>query len=184
MSPAEPAPAGRSFLQRHGIKLAAAAVAACVLGFALFVYLGPYLTVMKLRNGVRAGDAEKVSECVDYPALRESMKGQLKNVVSERLGTDNPLAGIASGLTLTFGDALVDRFLTPEGIAELMAGQKPTLAPRFTKTDAALLVGASYGYESFDEFVVSMPAAGGSIRFVLVRSGLSWKLTRIEIPPS
>jgi hypothetical protein len=154
-------------------------------GFALFVYLGPYMALNKLRSGVRERDAQKVSECLDYPALRESMKGQLESVVSERLGKDNPLSGLASGLTLTFGDALVDRFITPEGLAALMAGQKPTLgSPTSNAPEAALLVGASYGYESFDEFVVSMPAPGGAIRFVLVRSGLSWKLSRIEIPPS
>lgn len=182
---AERTPARRSFIQRHGIKLVVVAVAAVALGFALFVYLGPYLTVMKLRNGVRERDAEKVSECVDYPALRESMKTQLKNVVSERIGESNPLADIASGLSLTFGDALVDRFITPEGLAQMMSGQKPTLAPRVPNVpETALLVGAASSYESFNEFVVSVPTQGGAIRFVLTRSGLSWKLSRIEVPPS
>jgi hypothetical protein len=182
VSPAEgaPAPARRSFLRRYGIALAAAGVA---LAFALWIFLGPYLTVRKLLNGVRERDAAKVSECLDYPALRESMKSELGKTVSESIGADNPLAGIASGLTLTFGDALVDRFLTPEGLAMLMAGQKPTLASRFSNApEAALLVGATYGYESFDEFVVKVPSPGGAFRFVLTRSGLSWKLTRIELP--
>ena len=182
MSPAERAPARRSFLRRYGIALAAAVVA---LGFALFVYLGPYLTVFKLRNGVRERDADKVSECIDYPPLRASMKAELQELVSDGLGPNNPLAGIASGLTLTFGDALVDSFITPEGLARIMAGQKPTLAPRLSNvSDTALLAGASYGYESWSKFVVSMPTPGGSFRFVFLRSGLSWKLTRVELPVS
>lgn len=171
-----------SFLRRYGIMLAVVAVA---LGVAVLAYLGPYLTVWKLQSGVRERNAAKVSECVDYPAVRESLKNELGKVVSERLGANNPLGGIASGFTLTFGDALVDRFITPEGLAELMAGKKPTLAPAFSNTpEAALLVGASYDYESFNEFVVAMPTLGGAIRFILTRSGLSWKLTRIELPAS
>ncbi len=174
-----------SFLRRHGVKLAVALGALVAIGVAVFVYLGPYLTVWKLRSGVVERDAAKVSECVDYPAVRESLKKELGKAVSERLGADNPLAGIASGFTLTFGDALVDRFVSPEGLAGLMAGQKPTLAaPLPSAQEAALLAGASYGYESLGEFVVSVPTVGGRIRFVLTRSGLSWKLSRIELPAS
>jgi hypothetical protein len=179
-SPAERPPERRSFLRKYGIPLACAAVA---LGFALFVFLAPYLTVHELLDGVREHDAAKVSECVDYPALRESLKSQLRNAAPGVFGPDNPLARLGVGLTL--GDAIVDGFVSPEGLARMMAGQKPTLAPGFSNApEVALLVGASYGYESLSEFVVSVPAAGGAIRFVLTRSGLSWKLSRIELPLS
>lgn len=173
----------QSFLRRFGVAIGAA-VALLALG--TYVALGPYLTLLELKNGVAERDAEKVSECIDYPALRQSLKEQVERAIRVRIGTDNPLAALATGVAVTVADGLVDRLVSPEGLAELMAGQKPALvsatpAPS-AATGRALLDGASYGYASFDKFVVDVPTQGGDIRFVLTRSGIGWKLSRIDIP--
>jgi hypothetical protein len=162
-------------------------LALVLLGFAAWVAAGPYLTVYRLRAGVEARDAEAVAECVDFPALRQNLKDQLQAALSTRIDSQqSPLAALAASLAVRAADPLVDRLISPEGLAGLMAGQKPALASSEPSTPASpvkkLLEDATFGYESFDEFVVSVPSAGGAIRFVLTRSGLSWKLSRIEIP--
>jgi hypothetical protein len=161
-------------------------VALVLLGFAAYVVASPYLTLYRLKSGVEARDAETVAKYVDFPALRQNLKDQLQAALSKRLDPQqNPLAALAANLAVTFADPVVDRLITPEGLAELMAGQKPPLAssePSPTSPAKKPLEDATFGYESFDEFVVSVPSAGGAIRFVLTRSGLSWKLSGIEIP--
>lgn len=172
----------RSFLRRYGIAIGAAL---SLLSVASYVALSPYLALLALKNGVAERDAEKVSKYIDYPSLRESLKGQIERAIRARVGADNPLAALAAGVALTVADGLVDRLVTPDGLAELMAGQKPALVsptPQPSGTGRALLDGASYGYASFGKFVVDVPTQGGDIRFVLTRSGIGWKLSRIDIP--
>jgi hypothetical protein len=174
----------RSRMKRFIIALGIAFV---LLGFAAYVAAGPYLVLYKLRSGVEARDAEALAECVDFPALRQNLKDQLQVALSKRIDSQqNPLAAFAASLAVSVADPLVNRLISPEGLAELMAGQKPPLAssdPPSPATPAKKpLEDATFGYESFDEFVVSVPSSGGAIRFVLTRSGLSWKLSRIEIP--
>jgi hypothetical protein len=162
-------------------------VAFVLLGFVAYVVAGPYLTLYALRSGVEARDAEAVAECVDFPALRQNLKDQLQAALAKRIDPQqNPLAALAAGFAVNLADPLVDRLISPEGLAGLMAGQKPPLASSEPSPPPSPmkkpLEDATYGYESLDEFVVSVPSAGGAIRFVLKRSGLSWKLSRIEIP--
>jgi hypothetical protein len=173
----------KSFLARHWWKVAAPLG---VLVLAAYFALGPYLTLMKLKRGVEKRDAEAVAECIDFPALRQSLKGQLQTVVSQRLeGENNPLAALAAGFAVSVADGLVDRMVSPDGLATLMAGQKPALVggpPAVGAPARKPLEGATFGYAAFGEFVVDVPTQGGNIRFVLTRSGLDWKLSRIEIP--
>ena len=162
-------------------------IAVVLIGSAAYVVVAPYLLLYKLKSGVETRDAEAVADCVDFPALRQNLKDQLQAALSKRIDSQrNPLAALAATLAVTFAEPVVERLITPEGLAELMAGQKPPLASSEPSSPAfppkKPLEDASYGYESFDEFVVSVPSAGGAIRFVLTRSGLSWKLSRIVIP--
>jgi hypothetical protein len=171
-----------AWLKRHAVKLALAIV---VVVLALF-YLGPYITLLRLKAAVEERNAEEVAECVDFPAVRQSLKVELETAVSQRFDTEkNPLAALAAGLAVSVADGFVDRLITPEGLATLMAGQKPALAGNVPTPGTPArepLEGATYGYESFGTFVVKVPTQGGSIRFVLVRNGIDWKLSRIEIP--
>ena len=174
----------RSRMKRIIITLGIALV---LLGFAAYLAASPYLALYKLKSGVEARDAEAVAECVDFPALRQNLKDQLQAALSKRIDSQqSPLGALAASLAVSAADPLVDSLISPEGLARLMAGQKPPLASSEPSTPASpvknLLEDATFGYESLDEFVVSVPSAGGAIRFVLTRSGLSWKLSRIEIP--
>ena len=167
--------------------LIAIGIGVVFLGFVAYVAAGPYLMLYKLKSGVEARDAEAVAECVDFPALRQNLKDQLQAAASKRIDSQqNPLAALAATIAVRVADPLVDSLISPEGLAGLMAGEKPALAS--SETPSARfpakkpLEDATFGYESFGEFVVSVPSPGGAIRFVLTRSGLSWKLSRIEIP--
>jgi hypothetical protein len=151
------------------------------------IYVGsPYYAIYALRNAAREGDADKIAGSVDFPAVRESLKTQLSSAMTAKLQgdaalRDNPLAALGAALLPTIADRMVDNFVTPEGIAAMMRGQKPR-----DKAEASSDVQADTDYLNLNAFRVNFrnsrrDQAGPS--FLLERRGFaSWKLVRIDLP--
>jgi hypothetical protein len=100
---------------------------------------------------------------------------------------NNPFAALGAAFATRVVDGLVDKLVTPEGLARLLAGEKPGAGPQGTAGgDTSVrkpLEGAHYSYESLDRFAISVPTdQGEEIRFILTRSGLQWRLSGIEMP--
>lgn len=83
-------------------------------------------------------------------------------------------------------DKMVDAYVTPAGITQLMAGEKPgtsQVEDGSGRTSSKPLAIASMSYESLDKFVVLVKGDDGEgAKFVLRRRGLGWKLTDIIVP--
>jgi len=87
---------------------------------------------------------------------------------------------------------MVDVFVTPAGITQMMAGEEPKPDPNNTSAEPATpsedadrkpWADAIMGYESLNKFVVKIKnEKGGESKFVLRREGIGWKLTQIMIP--
>ena len=87
---------------------------------------------------------------------------------------------------------MVDAFVTPTGITQMMAGEKPNPDSINPSTQPASHSGSDYrkpwanaamGYESLNKFVVKVKDdKGDEGKFILRRKGLGWKLTQIIIP--
>lgn len=161
----------------------------------IYVAAGPFITIHQIKAGIDAQDPEKLSENIDFPALRSNLKEQfnaafIKESVNELEG--NPFAAMAMGLASQLVNNLVDAFITPSGLAALMAGKKPaipddieggqsTQKPKVQKTE--LFKNARYSFDGFSKFSARIADENGKeIRFVFTRDGLSWKLTNIIIP--
>ncbi|HEX9620299.1 MAG TPA: DUF2939 domain-containing protein [Polyangiaceae bacterium] len=151
-----------------------------------YVVAAPYLTLLDLDAAVRARNAAAVAEHVDFARLRDNLKQQVERFVVEKSGEhqNTLMAGLALGVASNLADTLVDSYVTPEGLARLMSGERPDTASGWSAQTGRLFEDASYAYESANRFVVSVPAvAGGDIEFVLTRSGIAtWRLSDIEIP--
>lgn len=120
---------------------AKAVVAASVLavaGITGYWYWSPYLAVRQLQTAVKENDADAFNERVDYPKLRESLKGQFSAMLAEQLGAspnsgnDWAKAGTAIGamLGLTMVNTMVDAMVRPETVMRAM--KKGQLSPRGT----------------------------------------------------
>src|SRR5262249_5275823 len=86
--------------------------------------VSPYISVELMRRAGQGGDYATVTEYVDFPALRENLKGQFNASFMEMASkSDNALA---TGLALTFGpifiDKMIDAYITPEGITAMLEG--------------------------------------------------------------
>ena len=92
-----------------------------------YVAAGPYITVAAIREGIANNDADKLTENIDFPLLRQNIKTQLNasaKAESERTSDTNIFSALMSGFKAKLIDNMVDSIVTPEGIANLMAGKK------------------------------------------------------------
>ncbi|MFC7301921.1 DUF2939 domain-containing protein [Cognatiluteimonas weifangensis] len=161
--------------------------------FGAWIVAGPYLTVRDIRSAVRAQDAAALSEHVDYPALRASLKAQLADRLVREAGPElqsNPLAAL--GLTLATGavSTAVEAMVTPAGLAAVMQGRKlwQQVSDDFAPPDPAMpapepLHDARYRYESWSHCTVTIrDQEGRPLVFVLTRQGLRWRLSDLRLP--
>ena len=160
-----------------------------------YVAAGPYLAIADIKTGIVDKDADRLSAKVDFPALRQNLKDQFNaRLMNNAAGElkDNPLGALAAGLATTMVDGIVDSFVTPAGLAHVMAGDRPSesLVKQTVKADTGpppkeedLLQNARYSYDSLSQFSVWVPdAEGHETRFVLQRDGVSWRLVNLVLP--
>ncbi|MDN7702267.1 DUF2939 domain-containing protein [Burkholderia semiarida] len=91
-------------------------------------YASPYLALGRLKSAIDARDAQAISEYVDFPSLRISLKQQVTEELMRRVDAvkkDNPFAVIGALIGSALIGPLVDAYATPEGVAALMSGLPP-----------------------------------------------------------
>ena len=101
-----------------------AAVATIALAIGAYWYWSPLLAVRQLQSAAQARDAEAFNAQVDYPRLRENLKGQLSDLMAEKMGktaeSDNPLAALGSMIGMAVANPLVDAMVRPETVMQAM----------------------------------------------------------------
>jgi hypothetical protein len=160
-----------------------------------WVYYAPHLTVRAIQRAVERGDADALARHVDFPAVREDLKGQFAAAASARFGGDG------SGGWRDFGAALasaaaapaIDAAVSGQGLMLLFAGRG--LARELTPSSAAPLTADAgarttglrridAGYTDASTFVVRVdiggdPALPATLTLRRHRV-LWWKLSGIE----
>ena len=89
----------------------------------------PYFSFWRFRTALRSGDSAAISSHIDFPAVRASLKKQL--VARFAHATTGHKRWSDLGPTLI--DAIIDAYVTPEGIAALLSNPevlKNLKAPR------------------------------------------------------
>lgn len=161
--------------------------------FAIYVVAAPYITVHQMKSAAKSHDGEALSEHVEFPSVRQSLKDQMNAMFAKKMAEDdnmknNPFAAFGTALSGMMVDKMVDAYVTPAGITHLMVGEKPRpLAEQGEEATSSTarkpLSGATMSYESLDKFVVKVKGNdGGEGKFVFRRRGFGWKLTDIIIP--
>lgn len=162
-----------------------------------YIAAAPYITVYQMKSAAESHDGEALSEHIDFPSVRQSLKDQMnvmfaKEMVKDKDMKDNPSAALGTAFAGMVVNKMVDAYVTPAGITQMMVGENPKPAPNNTSTQPATpsegaarkpWANASVGYESLNKFVVKIKdEKGGEIKFVFRRRGIGWKLTQIMIP--
>lgn len=160
-----------------------------------WIAAGPFLAINGIRQAVKAQDAAALSEYIDFPAVRTSLKQQVDDYVVRRAGADlqsSLLGSIALQLASGATDGIVDMMATPAGLAAVMegrnfwhrvSGQRSSENPYATAPARDPLEGAKYRYESPFRFTATLDNADGEpVVFVLTRNGFAWKVTEVRVP--
>jgi hypothetical protein len=111
------------------IKAVAAIAVVAVLGYA---YASPYVALDRLKRAADARDAQALNQYVDYPALRQSLKDQVTQLLTRRIDEQklhNPFAAIGAMIGVALVGPLVDAYATPDGVAAILDGMPPRGKP-------------------------------------------------------
>ena len=160
-------------------------------------YFTPYWAVHNMKKAAQNRDARALSAYIDFPVLKENLKAEFTAMVARESGSDmsgNPYGAVSTAMTAAFINAMIDRIVTPEGLAILMEGEKPGAPEKAygngeKKSDnagACPNTETTMGYQGFNRFMVTFKDKGASdapVRMIFKRSGIiSWKLVALRIP--
>jgi len=143
----------------------------------------PWWTLKAMRAAAAAHDEAALSAHVDYPALREDMKGEvMKQVTSDGRGAEG-LGAIGTLVANAIAGPLIDAAITPAGVAAMFRAEraqgKAARSPETSATPLPRLPAAEdrpvIERDGLNSFRVHGREAG-SASLVFHRVGLGWKL--------
>ena len=185
-----------------------------LLGLGASIYLGPYFATWRIREAVAVGDADTLHDFVDFEAVRENLKGELRRTVGASRRAQNrrtaeggdggseesePMPDLGAQLAVAVGEAMIDRFATPEGVDRALR-DGPAVAKGWSafldlggETDEADEGGVSVsaGYEGWNDFAVRLgvdrdPADEDPLwaDILFERRGIwAWRVTGARVSP-
>jgi type II secretion system protein G len=126
---------------------------------ASYWYWSPYLTMRKMQHAAASADADSFSDYVDYPALRDSLKGQISARMTRDLekqadsGDGLAQAGSALGsmLGLVMVDKIVDAVVRPETVMQAMQSGKVQLRGSAPRTEESKEVAATVDIQTLTQ---------------------------------
>jgi Protein of unknown function (DUF2939) len=165
--------------------------AAIVTGIAAVIgggaYYLPYQTIGNIKNAAADRNAEALSQEIDFPELRASIKENVKVQVFKQLAGNNisQISKTTPDLVGKTIDSMVDKLVTPEGLARVMLDKVPDAKIDLSNLDKDIAKSKiTMGYESLDRFVVHITDKvdrSKDVSLILKRDGLAWKLSGIDI---
>ncbi|MDC8785578.1 DUF2939 domain-containing protein [Roseateles koreensis] len=157
-------------------------------GLLLLAACSPWWAVRQLREAADANDLARLSDQVDWPAMRSQLKLSVQDRWAHRALTESGQPTRAASLGAEVAAALlgpmVDERVSPEGLSRMLQGHALDVH-QHAETEAA--------YESLNRFVMNIrhpadegnagAAAEDTIQLVLHRRGLfGWKLAELRLP--
>lgn len=170
-------------------KIAGVAIAVAIAAAAL-LYASPYITLHQIHSAIERKDAAAVAEHVDFPALRESLKDQMRVKMQREMGSnaDNPFAGLGQMLARGLVDQFTDALVSPEGVMLMLENGKPGKPADVAAAGAGIPSGESekprkklsVDYQGWSKVFVHAKGEPGG--FVFRRDGLiGWKLVAAKM---
>jgi hypothetical protein len=151
-------------------------------------WVSPIVAMHALTVSARAGDRDALAHEVDFPAVRDSLKSQVNAAaLGGRAGDSDRPTGLAALGALFVGalaNTAMDAVVTPDGIRSLVAAGRVRKPGEAADDDQDTRARWVIDRQGLNRFTARPVKAGDDKPPVLVfgRSGLSWRLTAIELP--
>ena len=106
-------------------KLAVGLAVAAIAVFAIAWAAAPVFAAQALIRAAKAGDADRIEQLVDFPALRESLKEELTTELAAHMRrdprmADSTLGGLGMMLAPMLLSGAIDATVTPEVVAQMV----------------------------------------------------------------
>lgn len=103
------------------IKPILAAIVVAVTSVGGYWYYSPYLALKNMREAAQSKDAEAFNAHVDYPKVRESLKGQFSAIMADTMGASEPgAAAFGAMLGMALVNQMVEVLVRPEMVMRAM----------------------------------------------------------------
>ena len=172
--------------------LAAIAVASAAVGG--YWYYSPYLVLKDMREAAQRKDADAFNERVDYPKLRESMKGQMSALMAENAAAspNNGFAAFGAMLGMALVNQMVEALVRPEVVMRAMqsgdmkqGSESPHASGTQSETDKKP-VEWTLERKNVDKIIAYRQEPGQAVDkdfgILFERNGFTdWKLTEIRL---
>lgn len=152
----------------------------------------PYMTLLGLRNAIENNDAQAISQAIDFPELRESIRTQLLAHADTVTGGTGNTRDLGTAMVVGMALSYLDQYVSTEGVVMAMNMRAQQEARKSTQPNAAPQASidgmptewsmARTGITTFEVRIEDSKAAGVAALFAL--DGLSWKLSGLSIPES
>lgn len=167
-------------------RVVGAVVVACVAAAGL-LYVSPHIAMYNIGKAIERKDADAVSEYVDFPALRENVKGvllaKLQSDMDKPEMKDNPFAGLGQMLAAGMVNQLADTLVSPAGVVAMLENGKPGKASEVKTGDAPATKRRpdfAVDYQGWSRVFVH--PKGETSGLVMKRDGLfGWKLVAVKM---
>jgi hypothetical protein len=157
--------------------------------------ISPRYTLNEMRKAAAAGNSTKMSNWVDYQALRIDLKGELRREIlleGNRRGMDrDPLTRLGAEVAVALVPVGVDMLVTPEAVQAMFdaksAASTTGRGPGALATNgvAVMPVGIpakDYVLERHGLSMFKVKTKGKDGAAIFRRYGLGWKLTGFDMP--
>jgi len=159
----------------------AAAIGLLFVAVAGWYFGSPRWTLYQMQSAAETKDADRLSGYIDFPALRASLKEQMKAKMAVELvkaKDDNPFAALGAALAVNMVDGMVDGMVTPSAMREVFANAP---APEERKIGVRVK-NLEFEREGLSEFRLVNREDKSGASLIFKRDGLGWKLAEIRVP--
>ena len=162
--------------------------------FSVWFYYAPQRTLLKIKEAGEKGDTETLSELVDFPSFRQSIKDEYNAMMAQVMEkqSSNPFAVLGMMMATVLADSFVDSMVTPSSISAFASGSKPNKNLESTNNEnindnvnieKVNNIERTDRYDGFSKYFIyfkNKEDKSESFTLVMRRRGLSWKLTAIR----
>jgi hypothetical protein len=159
---------------------------ATVLGVAVAYVAYPYVTLYRLGVAIHGADAATLESLVDWPAVREGIKEDVCDLVSDDPGpkTGGALPPFGASFMRGIASNAIDQTVTPQALlAATSASTKPPAPSHPAPRGADVHVSWAF-FDSPTTFMVSLMAPGQEepVKLELDLRGGEWRVQRVWLP--
>ena len=177
-----------------------------VIGATSYWYFSPYLAIYEISVASREHDSDAFNDHVDYPRLRESLKGEFSARMTAEMAKTQPgesdmargFQALGVALAATFVDRMVDTLVQPASVMAMMRKAKLERPPAKSGADsdssAAQCTGSPPQWitkrKTMNRLIAYAPdredvPLDARLAIVFEREGFaSWKLVGVHLPQS